>query len=99
MSCSDAELACDESCVKALGDDRRLDYGRALVDMLDSRQRACMDVQVTTTMSVSKRAVQERVKRIAKAPKTRIAADRGRRAGVGGRNLYIYRSYRQELSD
>ena len=74
LSRSDAELACDESCVKALGDDRRLDYGRALVDMLDSRTGHAGMFRAATTMSGGKRAIQERVKRIAKAPKTRVAA-------------------------
>lgn len=73
LSRRDCELACDESCVKQLGTERRLDYGRALIELIDRRSRSGL-LRTATTMSGGKRAVRERVKRIARAPKTRAAA-------------------------
>lgn len=73
LSRRDCELACDESCVKQLGSERRLDYGRALIELIDRRSRSGL-LRTATTMSGGKRAVRERVKRIARAPKTRAAA-------------------------
>lgn len=73
LSRRDCELACDESCVKQLGSERRLDYGRALIELIDRRSRSGL-LRTATTMSGGKRAVRERVKRIASAPKTRVAA-------------------------
>lgn len=73
LSRCDCELACDESCVKRLGSERRLDYGRALIELIDRRSRSGL-LRTATTMSGGKRAVRERVKRIARAPKTRAAA-------------------------
>ena len=74
LSRRDAELACDESCVKALGHDRRIDYGQALVDQIGRARRAGGILRTATTMSGSKRAIKERVTRIVKAPRTRTAA-------------------------
>lgn len=73
LSRRDCELACDESCIKRLGSERRLDYGRALIELIDRRSRSGL-LRTATTMSGGKRAVRERVKRIARAPKTRAVA-------------------------
>ena len=74
LSRRDAELACDESCIRALGKEKRLEYGGALVDLLDRQSRRAHVFQTATTMSAGKRAVKERIVRIARAPRTRAAA-------------------------
>ncbi len=74
LSRRDAELACDESCVRALGSEWRVDYGRALVDLIDRSRRGTGVLHTSTTMSGSKSAIRERVTRIARAPRTRTAA-------------------------
>ena len=74
LSRRDAELACDESCVRALGDARRLDYGDALIAMLAHTGKAPAILSASTGMSGGKRAVRERVTRIVRAPRTRAAA-------------------------
>lgn len=74
LSRRDAELACDESCVRRLGVEKRFDYGGAIVDLLDRQRRRASLLQAATTMSGGRGAVRERVKRIALAPKTRAAA-------------------------
>ena len=40
LSRRDCELACDESCVKRLGPERRAEYGGALIDLIDRGRRA-----------------------------------------------------------
>ena len=74
LSRRDAELACDESCIRALGRGRRIEYGRALIDLLDCRAKKPPLLSVSTSMSGDKRTILKRVERIAWAPKTRWAA-------------------------
>ena len=74
LSRRDAELACDESCVRRLGGEKRFDYGGAIIDLLDRQRRRASLLQAAITMSGGRGAVRERVKRIALAPKTRAAA-------------------------
>lgn len=74
LSRRDAELACDESCIRELGRGRRIEYGRALIDLLDCRAKKPPLLSVSTSMSGDKRTILKRVERIARAPKTRWAA-------------------------
>lgn len=74
LSRRDAELACDESCVKALGYEKRIDYGQALIDLIDRSRRGGSLMHTATTMSAGKRAMKARLRRIVKAPKSRAAA-------------------------
>lgn len=74
LSRRDAELACDESCMKALGRSRSIDYGHALIDLLDHGPRRTNMLHTATTMSCGKRAMKARILRIVSAPKTRWAA-------------------------
>ena len=73
LSKRDCELACDESCIKRLGEEKRVEYGGALIDLIDRSRRTDL-LATATTMSGGKRAIQERVARIAKAPRSRVAA-------------------------
>lgn len=74
LSRQDSELACDEAALEALGEDERLAYGRTLVGLV-SRRTAPRDlVRAATSMSAGGRALRERIRRIAKQPRTSAAA-------------------------
>ena len=73
LSRRDAEFACDEGCLVKLGAEQRRVYGRALIDLVDRGRRT--DILLSaTTMSGGKRAVKERVKRIAASGRPKLAA-------------------------
>ena len=71
LSRQDCELACDAGAIRRLGEEERLPYGRTLVDMIAAGR--CSLLQTATTMTGSKRRVRERVRLIARKPKTVIA--------------------------
>ena len=73
LSRRDCELACDESCVKRLGPERRAEYGGALIDLIDRGRRAGL-LEAATTMSSGKRAIRERIGRIASFTRSHIPA-------------------------
>ena len=73
LSRRDCELACDESCVKRLGPERRAEYGGALIDLIDRGRRAGL-LEAATTMSSGKRAIKERIGRIARFSRSHIPA-------------------------
>lgn len=69
LSRRDGELACDEGALKRLGDGERKAYGCTLLTIVTARCSPVDLLNCATTMSGSKRALWERVGRIAKAPK------------------------------
>ncbi len=71
MSRQDCELACDAGAIRRLGEAERLPYGRTLVAMIAAGRNSLL--QTATTMTGSKRRVRERVKLIARKPKTVLA--------------------------
>lgn len=71
LSRQDCELACDEGAIRALGEAERIPYGRTLVAMIAAGRNPLL--QTATTMTGGKRRVRERVKFIARRPKTVIA--------------------------
>lgn len=71
LSRQDCELACDAGAIRRLGEEERIPYGRTLVDMIAAGR--CSLMQTATTMTGSKRRVRERVRLIARKPKTVIA--------------------------
>ena len=73
LSKRDCELACDESCIKRLGEEKRVEYGGALIDLIDRSRRTDL-LAAATTMSGGKRAIQERVARIASFTRSHIPA-------------------------
>ena len=73
LSRRDCELACDESCVKRLGPERRAEYGGALIDLIDRGRRAGL-LEAATTMSSGKRAIKERIGRIARFSRSHTPA-------------------------
>ena len=70
LSRQDAELACDEGTIKALGEEERFDYGRTLLGMAKVGARASDLLCSATTMTSGRKTLKERVERIAKAPRT-----------------------------
>ncbi|MCI9366798.1 MAG: M56 family metallopeptidase, partial [Oscillospiraceae bacterium] len=71
LSRQDCELACDAGAIRRLGEEERIPYGRTLVDMIAAGR--CSLLQTATTMTGGKRRVRERVRLIARKPKTVIA--------------------------
>ena len=69
LSRRDAELACDEGAIRRLGENRRMEYGNALIDLTCTTRRPSALLCTATTMTGSKKSIYERVTRIAKAPK------------------------------
>ena len=74
LSREDSELACDEAAVRCLGERSRLDYGRALVDMIAVRRSPSSVLCSATTMASGKRGMKLRLNMIVKNPKASLAA-------------------------
>ncbi len=74
LSREDSETACDESAVKHVGEDKRLNYGKTLVDMISEKPSASTILCSATTMTGGKRAIEKRLLLIVKKPKTYISA-------------------------
>lgn len=82
LSRQDGELACDEGAIRALGEGERIPYGRTLVAMIAAGRTSLL--QTATTMTGGKRKVRQRVKLIARGPKTVIAVALAAALIVGG---------------
>lgn len=75
VSKKDCEYACDEAAIKRLGEDKRFDYGKALVAMVPkSGKSTSIFGLASTAMSANGRTLKNRVEFIAKKPKTTVAA-------------------------
>ena len=72
LSRRDGELACDESTIARLGEGERAAYGRTLIEMT-CRKRPALLV-TATTMTGGRRGIRERIRLIARKPKTAAAA-------------------------
>lgn len=66
----DAELACDESVLRRLGDSDRAPYGRALLRLTCEKRPRLLSV--STTMTGSAKNIKERITMIVKKPKMAI---------------------------
>ncbi len=71
LSRRDCELSCDEGTVKALGEDRRYDYGRTLLALATVKPGAATLLCAATTMTGGKSALAERIRSLAK-PKNSV---------------------------
>ncbi|MCC8357426.1 MAG: M56 family metallopeptidase [Oscillospiraceae bacterium] len=73
LSRRDCELFCDAATVKTMGEEHRYDYGRTLLDMtaVDPSPRGLLSA--ATTMTGSRKAISERIRRIAERPKASAA--------------------------
>lgn len=69
LSRRDAELACDEAAIKRLGEESRVPYGRTLIELVSVKSPAEL-LRCATTMTSGKRGIKERVRLLAKKPKT-----------------------------
>ena len=70
---TDCELACDESALKALGEQERIPYGQTLLSLIPVR-RTANPMLAATTMTAGKKELKDRVTRIAKRPRQLLAA-------------------------
>lgn len=70
LSKQDAELACDAAAIRRLGEDQRLPYGRTLLKLVTAKPRPADLLTCATTMTSGKRSLRQRIRYIAKKPKT-----------------------------
>lgn len=70
LSRRDSELACDEGTLLRIGSENRVEYGRTLIEMMTSPSKPSDIFCCATTMTGDKGEMTERIKRIAKQPKT-----------------------------
>lgn len=73
LSKRDCECACDEAVIQKFGEDRRFEYGKAIVDMIPEKRSGLPGV-ASTSMSSGGRVLRERIKFISKIPKNITAA-------------------------
>lgn len=71
---SDCELSCDELAVKRLGEGNRLNYGKTLVELVQSRPSFSSLTCTATTMVAKKSQIKKRINMIVKSPKTIVWA-------------------------
>lgn len=74
LSRRDSELACDESAITLLGEEKRFEYGRVLLNMIASRPSPSELMCTATTMTGGKKSIAKRLNMIVKAPKTWLPA-------------------------
>lgn len=65
VSEKDCELACDESVIKALGEENRISYGETLLQMICQSRRTGNVMCTATTMIGTKRGIKERIRSVA----------------------------------
>ena len=70
LSKQDAELACDASAIKILGEQQRISYGQTLLQLIVSKPKPTDLLSCATTMTSGKRSLRYRIQCIAKQPKT-----------------------------
>lgn len=70
----DCELACDEGAINRLGEEKRIAYGKALLQVVTNTVVPGKLMLITTTMAETKKQLKERVAFIARKPKRSIAA-------------------------
>jgi beta-lactamase regulating signal transducer with metallopeptidase domain len=74
LSRRDAELACDESAIKSIGEANRMEYGRTLIGLTCEKRKVMDLLSTATTMTDDKNGIRERVTLIAKKPKMLVPA-------------------------
>lgn len=74
LSKRDAELACDETAVKLLGEGERTAYGMTLISLISGSRRPGDILSCATTMSGGKSSIKERITSIASKPKRAAAS-------------------------
>ena len=74
LSDNDAELACDERTIALLGEEHRLDYGKALLALIINQSGTFGHFNLSTQMSGSKRNMEKRMERIAQKTTSWLSA-------------------------
>jgi beta-lactamase regulating signal transducer with metallopeptidase domain len=74
LSRQDGELACDEGAISRLGEERRIPYGRTLLQVIVHANYRTNFLNTATTMGANKDQLKERMTMIAKKPKKLILA-------------------------
>jgi beta-lactamase regulating signal transducer with metallopeptidase domain len=74
LSRRDAELACDESTIKNIGEANRMEYGRTLIGLTCEKRKTTDLLCCATTMIDGKNGIRERITFIAKKPKMLVPA-------------------------
>lgn len=74
LSRQDGELACDEGAISRLGEERRIPYGRTLLQVIVHANYRTNFLNTATTMGANKAQLKERMTMIAKKPKKLILA-------------------------
>ena len=74
MSKRDCELACDESAIRALGEEERISYGETLLSIITRRGSVSDVVCMATTMTGNGRNMKERLRFITEKPRILGAA-------------------------
>lgn len=72
LSRQDAEAAADAAAIGALGERERLDYGRTLLALVAGPAGPRSALDLGTSMSASRRSLRDRVRLIARRPKTAL---------------------------
>lgn len=70
LSKYDAELACDESTIRRLGESERAEYGRTLLRLTCEKRTAVLTT--ATTMTGNNKTIKERIALIVKKPKMAV---------------------------
>lgn len=70
----DCELACDEGAIRRLGEEERLAYGKALLQVVTHTMVPGRLMLIATTMAESKKQLKERVNFIIKKPRWSLVA-------------------------
>ena len=69
LSRRDSELACDEGTLRRLGNEKRTEYGKTLIEMIAVPSKPSNLFYCATTMTSGKGEMAERIKRITMQPK------------------------------
>ncbi|MCH5349190.1 MAG: hypothetical protein J1E40_07695 [Oscillospiraceae bacterium] len=73
LSKQDCECACDEAAIHRVGEDKRFEYGKAVIDLIPQKRGEMFGI-ASTSMASSKKVLKERMTMIAAKPKNRIYA-------------------------
>ncbi len=71
-SMKDAELSCDETTIRIIGEDERIEYGRTIIDLTCTKSGMDKLLMTATTMTGSKKSIEDRITLIARKPKTAL---------------------------
>ncbi len=73
LSKRDCECACDEAAIGRLGEDRRLGYGKAIIDLIPRKSEDSFGV-ASTSMASGKEVIKERMRFIVSKPRNKAYA-------------------------